>query len=168
MINSILRYILVFIILMMVQILVLNNIQFSGYVNPYIYIMVILLLPVEISPIVLLLTSFLTGLTVDFFIGSTGMHAGASVFAGFVRPYVLRLISPRDGYEPGATPSMSAYGFRWFLLYSLIIISIHHFVLFYLEVFRFEDFFRTLLRVLLSTIFTLSIVLLAEFYRKGR
>lgn len=168
MINSILRYIMVFIILMLVQILVLNNIQFSGFVNPYIYIMVILLLPVEISPIVLLLTSFLTGLTVDFFVGSTGMHAGASVFAGFVRPYILRLISPRDGYEPGATPSMVAYGFRWYLIYSLLIISVHHFVLFYLEVFRFEDFFRTLLRVLLSTIFTLSIVLLAEFYRKAR
>ena len=168
MINSILRYILVFIILIFIQILVLNNVQFSGYVNPYIYIMMILLLPVEISPMILLLVSFLTGLTVDFFTGSTGMHAGATVFAGFVRPYILRILSPRDGYEPGARPSMAVYGFRWFFIYSLIIVSIHHLVLFYLEVFRFDDFFRTLLRVVLSTVFTLSIILLAEFYRKGK
>lgn len=168
MINSILRYILVFITLMLFQILVLNNIQFSGYVNPYIYIMMILLLPVDISPLILLLTAFLTGLTVDFFIGSIGMHAGATVFAGFVRPYVLRMMAPRDGYEPGARPSMAVYGFRWFFLYSFVIVSIHHLVLFYLEVFRFEDFFRTLFRVMISTLFTLAIVLLVEFYRKGR
>lgn len=168
MINSILRYILVFIILIFIQVLVLNNIQFSGYVNPYIYIMMILLLPVEISPLILLVVSFLTGLTVDFFTGSTGMHAGATVFAGFVRPYILRIMSPRDGYEPGARPSMAVYGFRWFFIYSLIIVSVHHLVLFYLEVFRFDDFFRTLLRVILSTVFTLSIILLAEFYRKGK
>jgi len=168
MINSVLRYILVFIILILIQILVLNNIQFSGYVNPYIYIMMILLLPVEISPLILLFVSFLTGLTVDFFTGSTGMHAGATVFAGFVRPYVLRILSPRDGYEPGARPSMAVYGFRWFFIYSLVIVSVHHLVLFYLEVFRLDDFFRTLLRVVISTVFTLSIILLAEFYRKGK
>ena len=96
------------------------------------------------------------------------MHASATVFAGFVRPYVLRLISPRDGYEAGATPSMEIYGFRWFLVYTVIIVLIHHFVLFYLEVFRFADFFRTLLRVILSSLFSVTFILLAEYYRKGR
>jgi rod shape-determining protein MreD len=168
MINSILRYFIIFIILILLQVLVFNNIQFSGYINPYVYIILILLLPVEIPAGILILISFFTGLTIDFFASTPGMHAGATVLAGFVRPYVLRFISPRDGYEAGATPSMVTYGFRWFLFYSLLIVLIHHFALFYLEVFRFADFFRTLLRVILSSAFTVTFILLAEFYRKGR
>jgi len=168
MINSIIRYGLIFVILILLQVLLFNNIQFSGYVNPYVYVMFILLLPVEIPQWLLLLISFFTGLTVDFFGGTTGMHAGATVAAGFVRPYILRFISPRDGYEPGALPSMMIYGVRWFLLYTILMVGIHHFVLFYLEVFRLSGFFHTLLRVAISSAFTVTFILLAEYYRKGR
>lgn len=168
MINSILRFGLIFILLVLLQVLLFNNIQFSGYVNPYIYIMFILLLPVEIPSWLLLILSFAIGMVVDFYSGSPGMHSSASVIAGFVRPFVLRFISPRDGYEPGAMPSMIIYGFRWFLFYTLIIVLVHHTALFYIEVFRFTDFFRTLLRVMLSSLFTIVFVLIIEFYRKGR
>jgi rod shape-determining protein MreD len=168
MINSIVRFTIISVILLFLQVLLLNNIQFSGYVNPYIYILLILLLPVEISSWLLLFICFFTGLIIDFFMGTPGMHASATVFSGFVRPYILRLISPRDGYEAGATPSMVIYGFRWFLFYSAIIILFHHLILFYLEVFRFTDFFATLLRVLLSSLVSLIFILLAEYYRKGR
>ena len=96
------------------------------------------------------------------------MHTSACVLAGFTRPYVLRIVSPRDGYESGPDPSMFAYGFRWFATYSLLIVLIHHTALFYLEVFRFTDFFRTMFRVILSTIFSMTFILLIEFYRKGK
>ncbi len=168
MINSFLRLSVIFVLLILLQVLLFNNIEFSGYINPYIYIMFILLLPVEISSGLLLLISFFTGLVIDFFCGSPGMHTSATVLAGFVRPYVLRLISPRDGYEAGSNPSMIIYGFRWFLLYTLIIILIHHLVLFYLEVFRFTDFFRTLLRVILSSLFSITFILLLEYARRGK
>src|SRR3989339_664875 len=102
MINSILRFSLIFILLVLLQVLLFNNIQFSGYVNPYIYIIFILLLPVEIPSWLLLILSFCMGMVIDFYSGSPGMHSSASVLAGFVRPFVLRFISPRDGYEPGA------------------------------------------------------------------
>jgi len=168
MINSILRYGLIFIMLMLFQVLVFNNIQFSGYVNPYIYIMFILLLPVELPSWLLLLLSFATGLIMDFFSGSPGMHTSATVFAGFIRPYVLRIISPRDGYEVNAEPSMFFYGFQWFLSYTVLIVLVHHTTLFYLEVFRFADFFRTMLRVLLSSLFSITFILLFELYRRGK
>lgn len=168
MINSILRFGLIFILLVLLQVLLFNNIQFSGYVNPYIYVMFILLLPVEIPAWLLLMLSFGTGMVIDIYSGSPGMHSSASVLAGFVRPYVLRFVSPRDGYEPGANPSMLFYGFKWFLLYSTAVVLVHHTALFYLEVFRFADFFRTLLRVMLSSLFTIIFVLIIEFYRRGR
>jgi rod shape-determining protein MreD len=168
MINSILRFGLIFILLILLQVLLFNNIQFSGYVNPYVYIMFILLLPVEIPSWLLLLLSFSIGLIIDFFSGSPGMHTSATVLAGFVRPYILRIVSPKDGYEPGSDPSMMIYGFRWFVSYALLVVIIHHTTLFYLEVFRLAEFFRTMLRVLLSTLFSLTFILLIEFYRRGR
>ena len=168
MINKILRFSLIFILLILLQILLFNNIQFSGYVNPYVYLMFILILPVEIPSWLLLLLSFLTGLIMDFFSNSPGMHTFATVLAGFVRPYILRVISPRDGYEPGSAPSMLTYGFRWFLIYTLLFVLIHHTALFYIEVFRFTDFFRTMLRVLLSSLFSVIFILLFEYYRKGK
>jgi rod shape-determining protein MreD len=168
MINSILRFSLIFILLLLLQVLLFDNIQFSGYVNPYVYILFILLLPVDIASWLLLLICFATGLIIDFFNGSPGMHTSATVLAGFLRPYVLRIVSPSDGYESSSDPSMAVYGFRWFLSYSLLIVLIHHTALFYLEVFRFADFFRTMLRVILSTLFSMTFILLIEYYRKGK
>jgi rod shape-determining protein MreD len=168
MINSILRFGLLFIILILLQVLFFNNIQFSGYVNPYVYLMFILLLPVEIPSWILLLLSFGTGMIVDIFCGSPGMHSSATLLAGFVRPYVLAIVSPRDGYEGRSEPSIMNYGFRWFLTYTVLIVLVHHTALFYLEVFRLTDFFRTLLRVLLSSLFSVIFIMFFEFYRKGR
>jgi len=168
MINSILRFGLIFIILMLLQVLVFDNIEFSGYVNPYVYIMFIILLPVEIPSWLLLILCFITGIILDFFSGSPGMHSSATVLAGFTRPAILRIVSPRDGYELRAEPSMMSYGLRWFITYTVLVVLVHHTALFYLEVFRFADFFRTLLRVLLSTLFTVTFIVLIEFYRRGR
>jgi hypothetical protein len=130
--------------------------------------MFILLLPIDIPSWLLLLLSFVTGLLIDFFSGSAGMHSSATVLAGFVRPYVLRIVSPSDGYESGSDPSMLIYGFRWFFFYTLLIVLVHHTALFYLEVFRFADFFRTMLRVILSSLFSISFILLIEYYRRGK
>ena len=168
MISSILRFGLILILLVLFQVLLFNNIQFSGYVNPYVYVLFILLLPIEMPSWLLLLLSFALGLIMDFFSGSQGMHSSATVFAGFVRPYILRVISPRDGYESVSDPSMVIYGFRWFLTYTLLIVVVHHTTLFYLEVFRFADFFRTMLRVLLSSLFSITFILLIEYYRRGK
>ena len=168
MINSILRFVLIFVLLVLLQVLLFDNIQFSGYVNPYVYILFILLLPIEIPSWILIISSFTIGLIIDFFSGSPGMHSSASLLVGFLRPSILRSIAPRDGYEPNSEPSMAIYGFTWFLTYTLLIVLIHHTALFYLEVFRFTDFFRTMLRVLLSSLFSVTFILLIEYYRRGK
>ena len=165
MINSILRYGLIFILLVLAQVLLFNNIQFSGYVNPYVYIMFILLLPAEIPAALALFLSFVIGIVIDFYSGSAGMHAFASTFAGFVRPFVLRSISPRDGYNPGAQLSMLNYGFRWFLIYAAIIVLVHHTALFFIEAFKITDFFRTFFRIIFSSVFSLLFIMIIEFYR---
>jgi rod shape-determining protein MreD len=166
MIYRVLKFGLFLILVLLVQVLLFNNIQFSGYINPYIYLMFILVLPEEIPAWLLLMLAFLTGIIMDVFSHSPGMHTSATVMAGFIRPYVLKIISPRDGYEGGRALSIHLYGFRWFIMYILIMVLVHHTVLFYIEVFRFTDFFRTLSRVLLSSLFTTFFILLIDYYRK--
>ena len=162
MLNSIIRNIGLFLLLVTIQVLLMDNIQFSGYVNPYIYLLFIILLPIETPSWLLLLISFFSGLVVDIFTGIPGLHASATLFAGFLRPSILAVIAPRDGYEKGELPGIRQFGFRWFIIYVSLMIIIHHSALFYLEVFSLVHFFMTLLRVLLSTIFSISFILLIQ------
>ncbi|HCC71478.1 MAG TPA: rod shape-determining protein MreD [Bacteroidales bacterium] len=162
MLNDILKYTGLFILLLAIQVLLLNNIQFSGFVNPYIYILFIILLPFETPSWLILILSFSTGIVIDVTSGTLGLHTSATVLAGFARPYILNLVSPHEGYEQGDLPGIKTYGFRWFLTYVLILVTIHHLALFYIEVFRFEYFFRTLLRVLLSAGFTILFIIIIQ------
>ncbi len=162
MISSYLKYTVMFILLVLIQILILNQVQLSGYINPFMYILFILLLPVN-SPAYLLLTlAFFIGITVDIFSNSMGIHAFASVFIAYIRPFVIRSVSVRDE-DLDNYPGLMQNKFPWFLKYTVISVIIHHFILFYLEVFSFSDFFNTLLRVMLSSIFSIFIIVLSQF-----
>ena len=162
------RNILRIIMLVFFQVFILNNIQFSGFVNPYFYVLFILLLPFETPKWLLLTLGFVLGLSIDLFSNTPGLHASATVFMAFLRPLVLDYFAPRDGYESGTFPRVYYYGFVWFFQYSSILILAHHFFLFYIEVFRLDDFFLTFWRVVLSSIFTIFLVVISQYfiYRK--
>jgi cell shape-determining protein MreD len=152
-----------FVFLILFQVLILNNIQFSGYINPYFYIYFILLLPFETPRWLLLLSAFLLGLSLDAFTNTFGLNASACVLMAFARPFVISAISTGTEFMIGHSPSLKNQGMKWFAYYSIILVLVHHFALFYLEIFRFTEFFQTLLRVLLSSVFTLLIVFIAEY-----
>lgn len=162
--------ILRFVLLIAIQVLVLNQIDFGGYIDPALYLLFILLLPFEVPGWLLLISSFFLGFTVDIFSHSAGLHAAASVFAAFVRPGVIRLVGMPAEYEANLKPGIADMGFRWFFMYALLIVLAHHFALFSLEAFRFEEIGYILLRVLGGTAFTLLFIITTEylFMRKRR
>jgi len=159
-----------FIFLVFFQVMILNHINLGGYINPYFYIYFILLLPFITPNWLLLLSAFLMGLSIDLFSNTMGINAAASVMMAFARPFVIRFISTGTEYEVGERPSLKNQDMKWFLYYCIILILIHHFVLFYLEIFRFREFFTTFLRVVLSSAFTFLLVMLSEylFYRRQK
>jgi len=159
-----------FIFLVLFQVMILNHINLSGFINPYLYVYFILLLPFITPKWLLLVSAFLIGITVDFFSNTMGINAAASVMMAFARPFVIKAISTGTEYEIGERPSLKNQDIKWFVYYCLILILIHHFVLFYLEVFRFREFFSTFIRVILSTAFTFLLVMLSEylFYRRQK
>jgi len=152
-----------FFLLILIQVLILNNINLGGFINPYFYIYFILLLPFEISGWLLLLLSFLLGAGIDVFTNTLGLNISACLAMGFARPYIIRSISTGTDSLLGDSPSLKNQGLKWFLYYSISLVLIHHFVLFYLEAFRFTEFFMTFFRMILSSIFTLLLVMISEY-----
>ena len=161
--SELLKYIWQFSLLCLLQVLIFNNLELGGYINAFPYIYLILILPISIGRIPLLFIGFFLGLTVDVFSNTGGIHAAATTLIAFYRPLYLKAQSPREGYELTALPHLKTFGFAWFIPYALLIVVIHHIALFYLEVFRFSEFFRTLLKVILSSGLTLFFILLAEY-----
>jgi hypothetical protein len=163
MISDILKQSIRFIALVLLQVLIVQNIRLGSFVILFPYVLFLLLLPFELSRIAVLFLSFFTGLAIDFFYDTAGMHAAACTLIGFLRHYVLKILSPRGGYEIGQTPTAYSMGSAWFITYSAVIIFIHHFFFFYLEVFRFSEFFRTLFRIILSSFGTFILVYVIQF-----
>ena len=164
MIKILSRNIIRFLFLVFIQVLIFNNIQISGLINPYVYVIFILLLPFETPTWALLALAFLLGISVDLFANTPGMHSTATVLMAFLRPYVLSIIAPRDGYETGTFPRLYYYGFFWFLKYAAILVTIHHLALFYLEIFRLSDFFITFFRSVISAAFSITFIVLSQYF----
>ncbi|PKP38968.1 MAG: rod shape-determining protein MreD [Bacteroidetes bacterium HGW-Bacteroidetes-15] len=166
--KDILKYFGLFVILILLQLLLFNNIQLSGFINPYIYVLFILVLPYETPGWLLLLLGFLSGFVLDTFMNTFGMHSSATLFMAFMRPIVLNMLTDREDIDKKGSPSMVINGLGWFLRYSIILILLHHFVLFFIESFTFFNFFSTLWRIILSTIVTSAFIVLSQFLTPQR
>jgi rod shape-determining protein MreD len=154
------------VLLILVQVFVFNKINLGGYLNPYVYLMFVLLLPFETPGWLLLLSSFAAGLSIDIFSGSLGMHAAATTFVAFTRPFLVRALLPKLDKGSGYLPGINSMGLATFSLYTLIFVFIHHFLLFFLEVFRFSETGSILLRVVLSTVLTSVLIIIFELLFK--
>jgi cell shape-determining protein MreD len=166
--NTIIRNIIRFFVLVLVQVLIIKNIELGRFLNPFVYVLFIIVLPFETPKWMLLVAGFLLGISIDMFYNTAGMHAAACVFMAYVRPGILKLFSPRDGYEFGTQPTIQYLGVPWFLSYAGILILLHHLILFYLEIFRLNEFFSTFFRVIVSSVFTIVLVVISQylFHRK--
>jgi hypothetical protein len=142
-----------FILLLAVQIIIFNNMNFLGYISPFPYILYIILFPVNGNKSGLLVSSFLIGLVMDMFCNSGGIHATACLILAYYRPYIFKF-SFGLSYEYQTiklNDSLTPERFS-FILVSVLL---HHIILFTLEAFQFNFIIDVLLRTLFSTIFTI-------------
>ncbi len=158
-----------FFLYVLFQVLLLKNFILFDTAFCFLYVAFILMLPLKIGPLLLMLLAFVIGFSTDLFYDSLGTNAAASVFIAFLRPYWLNLVTPRGGYEEVIIPNLKSIDFGWFFIYTLPLIFIHHFVLFFLEAGGFSLFFFTLSKVFFSTLLTFFVVILTQFlfYRKA-
>ena len=152
-----------FIILVLFQVFILNNIEINGYINPYFYVYFILLLPFETPKWLLLSSAFLIGLSVDIFSNSIGINSAACVLIAFLRPGLINTLTSKREFETGIKPGIKDLGFAWFFNYSLILVFIHHFALFFLEVFSFHFFWFTFYQVLASSGLSVLLIIFSQY-----
>lgn len=150
------------IVLLFVQIFLLRNMGFYNLSIPFIYILFILLLPFGTPNLLLYLIAFGTGLTVDAFYDTLGVHTTACVALAFVRISFITISLNRDSVDE-PEPTLGNMGLKWFSLYAILCILVHHLFVFFLEAFKFTELAYTLGRSLLSVILSFFIILLLEF-----
>lgn len=156
--SSIALHISRFVLLVLLQVLIFNHINFLGYINPYVYILFILLYPISNNRQLFILLSFVLGLTVDIFSDSGGVHAAACTTIAYTRPLFLKFSFGTSYEHQTLRIGTSEIGQR--IGYFTTIILLHHFVLFSLEVFNTLSILLIIKKSLFSSIFTLIMCLI--------
>lgn len=128
----------------------------------FFYLGFLLFLPIGMPVVLQLLLAFGMGLTMDIFYDTGGLHAAAAVLLAFVRPAVLRLLRPRDGYDAADAVNVHYMGLAWFLTYLGLLVLMHHLAFFLLELGSFRHFGFTLEKVGVSWLFTGAAMLIVQ------
>jgi rod shape-determining protein MreD len=163
--SSLLRYIIRFVLLILVQVFVLNQIPpLHQYFTPLLYYIFILWLPFNIGRSQLLIVSFITGLALDFFTKTPGMHAAACVLVGYI-------IVPQQGVEFNyREPSATSLGNIQYMIYVVVLTLFHHVMLFSIQAFQFGNIVYLLFKTLGASLISLLLILVVEiiFMRKQK
>ena len=151
-----------FVVFLGLQILLLRNLVLFNTSFWFLYIGFLLFLPIQMPKVMLLLLAFVSGITVDIFYDTIGINAAAALLLAYLRPYVLLVLTPRDDYEKSDSVNVHVMGWRWFSVYTLFLVFIHHLALFFLELGSFREVGFTLVKVVVSTVFTFLVLVIIQ------
>lgn len=154
----IIQNIIRFILLVLVQVFVLDNIQLNGYLNPMIYILFIIALPVHISRNITLLLAFVLGMLIDMFSNTMGIHTFATVLLAFCRVPVMKMFLVY-GDLLNKTPTPHFFGVAPYLKYLIVLVFIHHFSIFMIDAFTLYAVGMVILKMLASIGLSILIII---------
>jgi len=170
--SSLVKNIVRFCLLILVQVYILNQVPpLHRLVTPYIYYLFILWLPFKMGRRTQMLLAFALGFTLDCFTNTYGLHAAACVLIAYIRPFLINVLISQEGTESNYyEPSIQSMGFTPYLTYVTILTFIHHTFLFFLQALQTGGYFYFLLKSLTSTAISLLLIFLIEllFVRKQR
>lgn len=159
-----------FLVFLVVQILLLKSLVLFGTAFCFLYVLFILLLPIEIKTVPTLILAFVLGLGIDLFYDTLGIHTASLLAMAFVRRRWIKMIMPRGGYDDDLEPSVMNMGFLWFFTYSSPLIFLHHFLFFYVDNLGTGLFLFAVQKIIASAIFVfiVSIIVQLLFYSRRR
>ena len=162
--NDIYKYLWVVPSFILLQVLVLNNIQFVNYINPLVYILLLITLPQDTEKWFFIIFSFILGILLDVFEGNIGLNSSSLVFISFLLPYLHKVLIPKNSVDEKDRLSLKILGVRIFSVYAISVIFIHNLFLFFLEHFSTSGFFFIILKVVLSSIVTFIIIFTFQLF----
>lgn len=155
---NLIKLIFRFVILVLIQVLVLDHVLFLGYINPYLYLFFIIYLPITTKRVNTLIIGFLLGLCIDIFNDTGGVHAASTLFIAYVRPIILRL-SFGLSYDYN-TLKLTKADFKNQFIYVLLMVFIHHLLMFSLEYFSINYWVEIMKNTVFSSIFSFILILM--------
>jgi hypothetical protein len=163
-VSDLIRNIIRFAFFILLQVYLLNKIPFlHQFIVPYLYYLFILWLPFNISRMGLLIVGFITGITLDYFTNTPGLHAAACVLIAYLRPFVINVLAPKDatGFSY-REPSPKAMGWTPYLIYVFILTLFHHGYLVLLEWLSFGSILHFLIKVIATTGISMLLIITTE------
>jgi hypothetical protein len=151
-----------FLLFLLVQTLLLNQIEFGIGIHVMIYPLFILLLPIDINQLLLMLIAFVFGISVDAISNTYGLHASSAVFIAYLRPVLLKLFEPRDGYDTNVELNFFNMGVKWTLYVLSVLLLVHHLWFFTLEIFKFNELEYILLKTIVNLPISFAICFLIQ------
>ena len=157
-------------ILVLIQIFLLKNLALFGQAFAFLYLLGLLILPLNLRTIPMMLIAFGLGFVVDLFYETIGMHTAAATFLAFLRPIWLKAISPTGGYDDLQEPSLNEMGLGWFLSYAFPLVFAFSLVFFGIDLWGFGSIFSVLNKSFFSSIFTCLLAILVQllFFKRRR
>ena len=162
---DLLKNILSFVVLLLVQVLVLNHIHLFGCATPLLYIYMVLLFHRDYPRWSKLVLSFVMGLLIDVFSNTPGVATASMTFMGLIQPYLLGLFLQRDSPDD-LKPTMKSLVFTKFVLYTLISVVLYCILFFTLETFNFFNWLQWLECIGGSAALTIILIIVIENLRK--
>ncbi|MAU37689.1 MAG: rod shape-determining protein MreD [Flavobacteriales bacterium] len=150
----------------LLQVLVLNEILFFAYINPYLYLTLIISIPLKTPNWLLLFYAFLIGFLIDLFSGSLGFHSTATVFIAFIKIGLAKITIPYNILEDMDEITLNKIGSKSYIVFSFLMILIHNSLLFSLEYLYFN--LQILGKIISSSIVTLVLVLILETFKNSK
>ncbi|MEN9549591.1 MAG: hypothetical protein RIR12_2182 [Bacteroidota bacterium] len=162
--SDLVRNILRFIVFIFVQVYVLNKIPpLHQYIVPYIYFLLIIWLPFSISRMGLLFIGFFTGLTLDYFANTPGLHAAASTLIAFIRPLLITVLTPKDSSELSyREPSAKAMQWAPYAVYVVVLTLLHNTYMLLLEFINIGGLLNFLIKIISTSAISLLLIFTAE------
>ena len=148
------RYILV----MILQVLLFDELQLWGACHPYIYVLCLLMLPITLPHSIDMIIGAVVGFIMDIFCNSLGVHTASCIFLMFIRPYVLGAIF-NDKDRLNAQISMRSIGLEALIKYATILVLVHHLAVFLLAAWSWAHIGFALLETLVSGLITLLFII---------
>lgn len=162
---NILRNIIFFAVLLLVQVLVLNRISMFGCATPLLYIYFLLPTKRNQPRWATLLWGFAMGLAIDIFQNTPGVAAASMTLAALLQPYLLELFVPRDSADD-FQPSIRSLNTSKYVFYSLALVFVYCVTFASIEAFNFYNWQQLLLCIVGCTALTETLVLVIDNIRR--
>jgi rod shape-determining protein MreD len=147
-----------YIVIMLLQILLFNQLQLWNLCHPYIYVLCLLMMPITLPHNMDMLIGAAVGLVMDTCCNSLGVHTAACILIMFIRPYLIgSLINDKDRLNDQVC--LHSIGMEAFIKYVLVLVPIHHFTVFMIGAWSWHYIGFVLLETLISGFITLTIII---------